>query len=103
MNIVKWNFPRFENWIDNNKEWNGKIGDYYCSIKIWSWMEDCAEYICAISTDKIPTNLFAYRIISHSTIIKYEDENELCNWYNKTINQVHDEWEKYICETYILQ
>lgn len=100
MEVVSWKFPSFENWCNNNHKWNGSIGEYNCSIDIFSWMENSAKYMCAVSTESIPSNIYAHRIILQSKEIKYDDVEELQNWYNKTVEYVNDKWKKYIFNTY---
>lgn len=101
MKIINWKFPKFEKWCKNDHEWKESIGEYNCSISISSWGGNGTTYMCAISTHFIPSNIYAYKIISQSETIKYEDRVGLCNWYNKTIKSVQNEWEYYIRKTYI--
>lgn len=105
MNIVKWNFPTFEEWHKNNDKYDGSIGDYYCAIRAVTWYQDKpkAEYMCAISTSSNPLNIYSEKIVRISSTIEYEDLIGLQAWYESTIKSVQVGWEKYINETYFIK
>ena len=99
MNIAKWDFPSFEQW-NKRRVYNGSIGDYNCSIRVFSWNGDEATYVCAISTSSNPLNMYVDKIVESDVNIKYDDNDSLQKWYNRVTKYTQTKWEEYIMNTY---
>ena len=99
--IKQWNFPTFEEWEARNYKWYGSIGNYNCVIEPFMFGTADTTFICAVSVDENPANIYSKQDIRRSKSIEDRDSDGLKFWYNSTIKSVGDEWQEYISKTYI--
>lgn len=101
MQIKLFSFPPFNEWLNQDKDWIGKVGDYYCRVCIFSWEEKSACYIVAISTSSNPSNIYSKCQFRETRRIDYTDTELLQLWYNQTTQKANEEFSKHIFNTYL--
>lgn len=92
-------FPSFEEW-NKKQEYYKKIGDYTCSIKVFSCGCDKSTYIATFANSDNPTNIYVAKIFCSSISCNMSDSETLKAWYEKVTVQINDKWKDFILDTY---
>ena len=106
--IKKWNFPKFNDWHNNGKNYSEVIGDYKVSVKstgFYTGSPPSTTYELAISTSSIPTNIYAYKAVHIIKSIVYHNDDkkykqDIKTWYDKSIELAQTKWEEYLLNEY---
>ena len=99
--IKGFDFPTFEEWEKNNRDYSGKLGVFKCAIKVVSWGRDEATYMLAIADAAVPTNVFVHQIIYNAIRVHPDNINELRRWYKAAVQKAQEQWREYIQKTYL--
>ena len=102
--IKQFEFPTFDEWVNNGYDAYCSVGDYNCAIKAFSHSPDGTLYKCVISTHPVPLNMFASQVF-HAAF-EYskgtpEADIDLRDWYNNVCKAANDRWNEFIMQTYL--
>jgi len=104
--IVKdFTLPTFEEWTKKSCSYSEKIGAYYCSVHVWGSCPEGLIYVLAVSDCKIPSNMYAARIIYKAFICdeNTEDgEKKLKEWYDSLQLELNQKWQDFMKQTYLI-
>ena len=104
MEVKKFNFPSFEQFRKHNK-FEKSVGTYKACLAVFSWNVDGEHktYHFAMSSDFNPLNIYSRQIFFRRFDWTPEsDKNgEFEAWYNKTLAEFEEFWDKFIKETYL--
>lgn len=75
--IKGFDFPTFEEWEKNRREYYGKLGVFNCVIKLVVWSRDENTYKLAIADVDVPTNVYVEPIVCSTIRVRPDNINEL--------------------------
>jgi len=105
INIKNWDFPSFEDWDKDDREYRATIGSYNCHIRMFSWstIKDEITYKAAISISDNPLNVHSETIVRYFVGVSSTETDKLKQWYEDICKEMNLKWEEYILEEYIDQ
>lgn len=99
--MIKFHFPTYEEWKDNNYNWYYTVGDYNCSIKATTYYfkDKITNYQIAISTNDYPTNMYSNKVFNRY-LLKENNEKKLKTWFEKVTLEANEFFCNYIKAKY---
>ena len=99
--IRGFDFPTFDEWEKNKREYHGQLGAFKCSISTFSWGAGEHTYMLAIANANIPTNVYVDKIIQSTIRIDPKNVEELRRWYETSVQEAQRKWREYIQQNYL--
>lgn len=108
LRIKQFHFPSFEEWygdgIMGKVNYEETIGGLTCRIAESAWGcngNPYNDYEVAVSSSGNPLNIYSPKIIHYKKKIRYDNTEEIKNWYEKTTNKVNQDWMQYIYNQFL--
>lgn len=99
--IKGFDFPTFDEWEKNKREYHGQLGAFKCSISTFSWGAGEHTYMLAIANANIPLNIYVDKIIQSTIVIDPKNVEELRRWYETSVQEAQRQWREYIQKNYL--
>lgn len=96
-------FPSFEEWDKNKREFKQKIGEFTCVFRPTRWRlnSSITLYECAIACSDNPTNIYVHKVVGWSFECDSTDTELVKRRYEDAIREVQARWIHYIENNYI--
>lgn len=108
LKIKTFHFPSFEDWYKDGEfgevSYTEEIGEITCKIAITGWGcngNPLNDFEVAVSTCLNPTNIYSDKIICHRRKIRYDNTEEIREWYDEVTKKVNQEWMQYIYDKFL--
>ncbi len=101
MKLKSFVFPTFEEWERKGNKVRVELGAYCVEIRAFSWSNTGTTYMFAASlADRNPLNIYTPQIFCR----RFEHESDVAKlkeWYEQTVREFNEFFEKLLKDTYI--